>query len=252
MKPSHVAFTLALLFAVICCSSAEAQEAVRRRLDVANNLYKAEAYTEAVSVLDDLLSPDATIGDPLKAASFALRGYCKWQLKDLSGAYSDLNAACDVQKSVEDGQDKFVAWSYDRATLASANGHYDKQIKHLKSILALVPTHAAANNDMAWTLATCSNPTYHDGVMSIYYATSACAVTKFDNPSYLDTLAAAFARAKRFEEAVLFQERTMSHPSFLKEFQGEALKTAAQRLKLYNEKKPYQKPKPPTEPKEGG
>ena len=55
---------------------------------------------------------------------------------------------------------------------------------------------------MAWFLATCPDATLRNGPEAVRLASHACAVTGRGNPELLDTLAAAYAEAGKFPEAI--------------------------------------------------
>ncbi len=65
-----------------------------------------------------------------------------------------------------------------------------------------------AQNNLAWLLSTCREPAYLDGREAIKYALMAVAQVP-DEMAFVDTLAAAYARAGDFPEAVKAQERAL-------------------------------------------
>jgi serine/threonine-protein kinase len=97
-----------------------------------------------------------------------------------------------------------------------------------------------AYNSLARLLATCPDEKVRNGKRAIEYATTACERTGWKNPSYLDTLAAAYAAAGQFEEAVRYQTRALQEPTL----KGEIQTAATQRLELYRQKKPFRDPGP--------
>jgi hypothetical protein len=60
-----------------------------------------------------------------------------------------------------------------------------------------------------------------------------------ETASYLDTLAAAYAEAGRFEEAVRWQEKALADPALAKQVSREEYARCRQRLDLYKQRKPY-------------
>jgi tetratricopeptide (TPR) repeat protein len=73
--------------------------------------------------------------------------------------------------------------------------------------LRLNPELAGALNNLAWILATSSDDGLRNGAEAIRLAERACELTHHDKPLYIGTLAAAYAEAGRFSEAVATAER---------------------------------------------
>jgi tetratricopeptide (TPR) repeat protein len=92
-----------------------------------------------------------------------------------------------------------------------------------------------AYDSLARLLATCSDDKVRDGKRAVEYATRACEQTRWKNPLYLDTLAAAYADAGQFEEAVRYQTRALEDPAL----KGDLRTAAEKRLELYRQKKPF-------------
>lgn len=140
---------------------------------------------------------------------------------------------------VIDGKDNLIEFLTARGTLAGLAGDYKSGIEDLKQVVELAPTAPEANNNLAWILATCRKPEFHDGVLAVHFATRAVMATELSPPRYYDTLAAAFARAGRYDLATEWQEKAISHPEVLKVNSTTVLKGYALRLKLYKDMKPY-------------
>jgi hypothetical protein len=66
-------------------------------------------------------------------------------------------------------------------------------------------------------------------------ALTACELTRYQEPNFVDTLAAAHAEAGEFAEAVQFQKKALESPEFDKRFGKEA----RERLALYAAGRPY-------------
>jgi len=80
-------------------------------------------------------------------------------------------------------------------------------ISHYTRAVELNPESAYAANDLAWLLATAPDPNLRDGPRAIVLAERACDLTTYSNPLLIGTLAAAYAEAGRFEEAVRTAKR---------------------------------------------
>jgi serine/threonine-protein kinase len=95
------------------------------------------------------------------------------------------------------------------------------------------PKLAAAYNKLAWALATAEQPSVRDGQRAVETALKACELSEWKNPAYVDTLAASFARAGNFGDAVKWQHRALESSRLAND------EKSAQRLRLYEEGKPW-------------
>ncbi|MGP8198119.1 MAG: tetratricopeptide repeat protein, partial [Limisphaerales bacterium] len=81
-------------------------------------------------------------------------------------------------------------------------GRFDEAIGHFQRALQLEPANPAVLNMLSWLLATSPEASLRDGSKAVDLALRANALTGGGNPTILRTLAAAFAEAGRFSEAV--------------------------------------------------
>src|SRR5205807_6285695 len=65
-------------------------------------------------------------------------------------------------------------------------------------------------NDRAWLRATCADPSIRNGQLAIADAKKACEIDEWQDTSYMDTLAAAYAEAGDFDSAVRYEEQAIS------------------------------------------
>ncbi len=89
-------------------------------------------------------------------------------------------------------------------------------------------------NDLAWLLATCDDLKVRNGAGAVKFAEQAVAKTERKNANLLDTLAAAYAEAGQFGQAVNAQKEAMA---LLQD--EERKKDFSTRLKLYESGTPY-------------
>ncbi len=85
---------------------------------------------------------------------------------------------------------------------------------------------------VAWALATLPEDAIRDGRRAIELSTRACELTEWQLATYLDTLAAAYAEAGDFDQAVRIQEQALEMDDPIDE-------DAHLRLQLYQAKQPY-------------
>jgi protein O-mannosyl-transferase len=94
-----------------------------------------------------------------------------------------------------------------------------------------------ALNGLAWLLATRPQAEDRDGVCAVRFAQRACELTQYRWTTMLGTLAAAYAEAGRFDEAVRTTEEVRALA--LACHDTNTMDTARQRLELYQARKPY-------------
>jgi tetratricopeptide (TPR) repeat protein len=86
--------------------------------------------------------------------------------------------------------------------LLEARGEYVRAVEHYRRAVEINPAGVEPVNNLAWILATASDPAVRDGAEAVRRAEEAARLTEHRNPQVLDTLAAAYAEAGRFDEAV--------------------------------------------------
>jgi Flp pilus assembly protein TadD len=116
-------------------------------------------------------------------------------------------------------------------------GKYNAAIVEYQKAIDLEPQNLAAQNSLAWLLATCGDGSLRNGTRSLDLARRMERVTGGQSPQILDTLAAALAENGRFDEAV----QTAKQACQLAVAQtNPALVTALQkRIELYQSRSPY-------------
>ena len=88
-------------------------------------------------------------------------------------------------------------------------GNVAEAIAHFQRALQLEPADPWPKNNLAWILATCPEASLRDGKKAVELAWQANALTGGENLTILHTLAAAFAEAGRFSEAVETAQRAL-------------------------------------------
>jgi Flp pilus assembly protein TadD len=96
----------------------------------------------------------------------------------------------------------------DLASVLRRMGQSDAAITQCREALRLEPDSLQALIDLAWILATDPSDRVRNGPKAVTLAERACQLTQFRDPSLLITLAAAYAEAGRFEDAIRTAEKT--------------------------------------------
>ena len=91
------------------------------------------------------------------------------------------------------------------ASLEYQIGHSREAVAYFQRALAL-KRDPGALNDLAWILSTCPDSSVRDGNKAVGYAEEACRLTGNNEPGMVGTLAAAYAEAGRFSEAITTAE----------------------------------------------
>ncbi|MGB8367762.1 MAG: tetratricopeptide repeat protein, partial [Limisphaerales bacterium] len=98
---------------------------------------------------------------------------------------------------------------YNLGTALLKKGNVDEAITCFQKALHIKPDYAEAQNTLAWVLATCPLASLRDGNKAVELAQRANQLTGDGNPVVLRTLAAAYAEAGRFPEAVATAQRAL-------------------------------------------
>ena len=115
-----------------------------------------------------------------------------------------------------------------------------KSLAQRREAIRSQPSDAALLNDIAWMLATNPNASVRNGVEAVELAQRALKLAGDNQPAILGTLAAAYAEAGRFPEAV----RTGEQAARLAAAKGDRILAQQIRacLELYTSGKPYRQP----------
>jgi tetratricopeptide (TPR) repeat protein len=118
-----------------------------------------------------------------------------------------------------------------------AQRNFAAAIKEYQKVLDLVPRHLPVHLSLAWLLATSPEASLRNGQKAVELAQEAERLSKDGSPQILDTLAAAYAEAGQFGEAVETAKRALNLTATQNK---QPLADAIQaRLKLYEAGSPY-------------
>jgi tetratricopeptide (TPR) repeat protein len=104
-------------------------------------------------------------------------------------------------------------------------------------VLELDTNSVPALNNLAWLLATASDPHLRNGKEAVRLAEQACHLTQYKEAFLVGTLAAAYAEAGRFDDAVVTAQKARA--AALAQGQTEIAARNEQLLELYKSGRAY-------------
>jgi serine/threonine-protein kinase len=151
-------------------------------------------HDEAIKDFDEAirLNPDAR-------PSYVSRGLTYFDRGDYARATADFTIALRLKETVL-VYNKRAACHYFRA-------NYSRAIADHTAACNLEPEDDGTCNYLAWILATCPVASLRNGRRAVELAKKACERSEWKFPGYIDTLAAAYAEAGDFAQAVATMER---------------------------------------------
>ncbi|MGL6077059.1 MAG: tetratricopeptide repeat protein [Fimbriiglobus sp.] len=163
---------------------------------------------------------------PGNPRALSLRGMARRRQNDLDGALQDYDKA--IRQSPE------VPTNYNlRASIYYQQAKFGHAIQDHLEALKRDPRSPSTFNQLGWIWSTAPDPDIRNGRQAKECATRACELSEWQEPGFLDTLAAACAECGDFEEAVKWQikARDLAAPEQADDYET--------RVKLYQDGKPY-------------
>jgi len=122
-------------------------------------------------------------------------GMVLWRTGKLGEAIDEFETAIKIQPELFNAQNNLGAALVQKGEPEAAIAHYEVAIK-------LSPDFVGAENNYAWVLASCTNAAVRNGTKAVELARRANQTADSKNMIVLRTLAAAYAEAGRFSEAI--------------------------------------------------
>jgi tetratricopeptide (TPR) repeat protein len=131
----------------------------------------------------------------------------------------------------------FAPSHYYLACALNSKDRTQEAIKHFREALRIEPDWDKPMNSLAWILATHSQDGFRNSAEAIRLAERACELTDHQDPGLVDTLAAAYAAAGRFDDAVAIAEKAIQLTASGDNKQRR--QDIQNRLQLYKAHQPY-------------
>jgi hypothetical protein len=175
--------------------------------------------------------------DPKQSTVLQISGTSRYFLGQFAAAIQDLSACLQLNPD-----DALAA--NNRGVSYFLIGQYAAAAADLSRTTATFPRFASAWKNFAWMRATCPDDRYRDGAESVRMASHALELVAWDQPQWLEVLAAAYAETGDFAAAVQWQQKALAAQT------GESDMPAARRLRLYQSQNPFRHVLTPGEPVE--
>lgn len=161
------------------------------------------------------------------------RGHAHYQLQQFAAALDDYTTAIEL------APDTASAYANRGDTYRSLQ-QWEEAAADFRRVIELDPTSARGYQGAAWMMATCPEKRFRNVELGLQAATKAFELVGERDYEILDTLAAAYASAGQFDDAIESMSKAikLAPPS--------ASVVLAQRLELYNAETPYREPLPRT------
>lgn len=214
---------LAMLFLPVVSTAGAGVETTQQLVQKGETYLQFHRYKAAVKAFSRAIRKDRT-----NVPAYLNRGVAWYNL----GQY-DL-AISDFSRAITEDPGRLAAYN-GRGMAWFASGQYKKAVADFEHVLKKDPENIQANNQLAWLLAVSPDARYRNGRRAVRLAKRA--VAKEGGPHHLDTLAAAYAEAGRFKEAVLTQKNVIF--LLMKKDQTRDLDTYVKRLTHYQKRRPW-------------
>ncbi len=166
-------------------------------LNLGNALAQKGKLDEAIAQYQEALQTD-----PFYAPAHSSLGNALCQKGKLDEGISHFEQALQTSPG-------FSPAHYNLSIALLQKGSVGEAIVHLQKALQFDPANSRIQNRLAWLLATCPDASLRDGAKAVELARQANALSGGKDPIILHTLAAAFAEAGRFGDAVQSEQKAI-------------------------------------------
>ena len=184
-------------------------------------LYKQKKYDEAMFDLNRAITYA-----PRLPLAYNNRAVCFVELGEYEKAIADYN------KSLELSGDSALVFA-NRGVAYEGKGDFAKARKDLMQANKMAGDIPDVANTVAWFYATCPDEDYRSGKKAIEMGETVCKASEWEDASFIDTLAAAYAEQGKFDKAVETAKKAVATA------EGDSKEAYQDRLDLYEDGKPY-------------
>ena len=127
--------------------------------------------------------------------------------------------------------------NYQMAAISQGRKQIPEAVAFYKKALLSQPDWPETLNNLAWLLAASPDASIRSGPQAVSFAEKACELTHQKEPLFLGTLAAAYAEAGRFPEAIASAQK--AHDLAVAAGMKEVAQKNSELLEVYRSGKPY-------------
>ena len=202
------------------------------RLDEAFKLAESGKADEALQRIDGIIAsnPDNWRAHFLKAAVLVL-------VKRQDNALQEIDFSIKLARKSNVSQSLLAELYSSKARTCIDARRYEDAKRALDGAIHIDPSDTTSMNDLAWLLATAPEPRVRNPHRAVALAKKCCGMSHWTNAYSIDTLAAAYAAAGDFGQAVRYQQLAMQ--ALNKSERADQLAAMQDRLKLYSNRQPY-------------
>jgi tetratricopeptide (TPR) repeat protein len=202
------------------------------RLDEAFKLAESGKADEALQRIDGVIAanPDNWRAHFLKAAVLVL-------VKRQDNALQEIDFSIKLARKSNVSQSLLAELYSSKARTCIDARRYEDARRALDGAIHIDPSDTTSMNDLAWLLATAPEPRVRNPHRAVALAKKCCGMSRWTNAYSIDTLAAAYASAGDFGQAVHYQQLAMQ--ALNKSERADQLAGMQDRLKLYSNHQPY-------------
>ncbi len=214
---------------------AELTAAIELKSDYVNTWFNRAEVRYELGQYDDAAADYSEViqRQPDDFGAFTGRGHAHFRMGDLQKALADYHRAVTLDQ-------KSAGALINRGDTYRQLGQYEKAAADYRAAVKIDDQYGRAYRAAAWLMATCPNDKLRNSDLAVRAAEKAIELDGASDYLYLDTLAAAYANAGNYSEAVQTLEQAIGTAP------EDAKLPLEQRLSLYQSGKPYRLTTPQT------
>jgi tetratricopeptide (TPR) repeat protein len=140
--------------------------------------------------------------DSQDASAYCTRGCCWFAKQDFEKAIADFSESIRLNAAGSESQMM-------RGMMYELHGSSKQALEDYEAVLRIDPTSLSSRLNVAFLLATCSDPEVRDGKKAIDVAMTACMSTDWKNDAAIAALAAGYAEEANWKSAIHYQTKAL-------------------------------------------